>query len=77
MIMGNCGSRGGLRLMVPVWPTAIPLEAGNYGSRGGLRVTIPVKTPSVPSSEKSQPGAPLNNNTEPPSDRSEAQLWKN
>jgi hypothetical protein len=72
--MGNCGSRGGLRLMVPLVHPEQPLMAGNYGSRGGLRVSIPLKK-SPPASDKPQPdvsGCDRVNKED-----SGRQIWKN
>lgn len=55
--MGNCGSRGGLRMMVPLREFAPPpVEAGNYGSRGGLRVIVPIKKPPAPSPQPATGG---------------------
>jgi hypothetical protein len=74
MSMGNCGSRGGLRLIVPLSQDVQPLMAGNYGSRGGLRVSIPLKK-SPPASDKPQTGEPAG---EPSKESdSERQTWKN
>lgn len=72
--MGNCGSRGGLRLMVPLVHPEQPLMAGNYGSRGGLRVSIPLKK-SLPTSDKPQPDTPACDRVN--EKNSELQVWKN
>jgi hypothetical protein len=55
--MGNCGSRGGLRTVVPLTEIGPPLfEAGNYGSRGGLRVIVPIKKTPTPSPQPAPGG---------------------
>lgn len=72
--MGNCGSRGGLRLIVPLSQDVQPFLAGNYGSRGGLRVSIPLKK-SPPASDKPQTDESI---IEPGKENnSEQQPWKN